>query len=401
MKRRFDIVIAGAGMVGLTIAALIARSEFAGNLSVTIIDAGDEPEFDENSDVDLRVSALSPGSAATLTSAGAWESIRSTRSCAFGAMRVWDSKGTFDGPETLRFDAADFALPQLGHIVENELIRYRLLQQIAASGTSIQFNTPLRRLLAVGERFVLETDGGPSLRPELVIAADGGNSFVREQAGLQTRSWRYGQTALVTHLRTERHHAQTAWQRFLPSGPLAFLPLEDGRVSIVWSTSDQEARDALAASGDELAQLLDDASDGVLGKLTPDGPRAVFPLHARYARNYAVPGLVLVGDAAHSVHPLAGQGVNLGLADAAQLVSAIGTALGNGEYPGDLPALRRYERARKGENQVMLRFIDGIARLFASEVEPLERLRGTGMRLFNRSGPVRRLAIEQALGLRR
>jgi 2-octaprenylphenol hydroxylase len=218
---------------------------------------------------------------------------------------------------------------------------------------------------------------------------------------LQTRSWRYGQTALVTHLRTERHHAQTAWQRFLPSGPLAFLPLEDGRVSIVWSTSDQEARDALAASGDELAQLLDDASDGVLGKLTPDGPRAVFPLHARYARNYAVPGLVLVGDAAHSVHPLAGQGVNLGLADAAQLVSAIGTALGNGEYPGDLPALRRYERARKGENQVMLRFIDGIARLFASEVEPLERLRGTGMRLFNRSGPVRRLAIEQALGLRR
>lgn len=388
-------------MVGLTIAALIARSEIAGDLSVTIIDAGDEPEFDTDRDIDLRVSALSPGSAKTLASAGAWESIRSTRSCAFDAMRVWDSKGCIDGPETLRFDAADFALPQLGYIVENELIRYRLLQQIAASGISIHFNTSLRRLLAADGRFLLETDGGPSLRPELVIAADGGNSFVREQAGLQTRSWRYGQTAFVTHLQTERHHARTAWQRFLPSGPLAFLPLEDGRVSIVWSTSDQQARDALAASDDELAKLLGEASDGVLGKVAPAGPRATFPLHARYARHYAIPGLVLVGDAAHSVHPLAGQGVNLGLADAAQLVSAIGTAFANGEHPGDLPVLRRYERARKGENQLMLRFIDGIARLFASEAEPLERLRGTGMRLFNRSGPLRRLAIEQALGLRR
>jgi 2-octaprenylphenol hydroxylase len=135
--------------------------------------------------------------------------------------------------------------------------------------------------------------------------------------------------------------------------------------------------------------------------LTPAGPRASFPLHARFARRYSLPGLVLVGDAAHNVHPLAGQGANLGLADAARLVAEIENALEQGEHPGDLPALRRYERARKGSNQLMLRSIDGLARLFASPAQPIARLRGSGMRLFNKSGPIRRHAIELALGLRR
>lgn len=401
MNPRFDIVVAGAGMVGLTIAALLAKSDHAGRLSVTVVDAGKEPAFKAGDDVDLRVSALSPGSAGILADAGAWDSIRSTRTCAFDGMRVWDSKGTFDGPETLRFDASDFALPQLGYIVENALVRTRLLGQLAGTKTAVHFNTPIRRLIAAGDRFLVETDGGDPLRPELVIAADGGKSVVREQAGIESRSWRYGQTAFVSHARTARHHGNTAWQRFLPTGPLAFLPLGDGRVSIVWSTSETLAGEALAATDAELGQMLEEASGSVLGKVTPDGPRGAFPLHARFAGQYSMPGLVLVGDAAHSVHPLAGQGVNLGLADAAQLVSEIGTALGRGEYPGDLPALRRYERARKGENQLMLRFIDGIAQLFASEAEPVERLRGMGMRLFNRSGPLRRHAIELALGIRR
>lgn len=401
MNNRFDIVIAGAGMVGLTIATLLAKCRHAEQLSVTVIDAGKEPVFRNDGDVELRVSALSPGSAEILADAGAWDAIRSTRASAFDAMRVWDAKGSFDGPETLRFDAADFGLPQLGYIVENTLIRASLLEELARTRTEVHFHSPLRRLVAAGDRFLLETEGGMSRRPELIIAADGGNSFVREQAGLESRTWRYGQTAFVTHLRTSRSHGETAWQRFLPGGPIAFLPLADGRVSIVWSTSEEGAAKALAASDAELGKLLDEASGGVLGKISPDGPRAAFPLHARFAKQYAMPGLVLVGDAAHSVHPLAGQGANLGLADAAQLVAELDMALDRGEFPGDLPVLRRYERARKGENQLMLRFIDGIARLFASEAAPIERLRGAGMRLFNRSGPVRRQAIERALGIRR
>ena len=401
IKEQFDIVIVGAGMVGLTLATLLVESKFADSLRVTVVDSGLEPRFDLSSDVDLRVSAISPGSAEILSRAGVWQEIRSMRACPFVAMRVWDADGSVEGPETLRFDAADFALPELGSIVENTLVQNRLLRRLAGHGHRVQFGAKIHSVRGAGDRYLMTAADAAPVRPELLVAADGSNSFIRTAAGIPLHAWRYAQSAFVTHVRPERHHRDTAWQRFLRSGPLALLPLADGRVSVVWSTSDEQARQAVAATHDELGEMLAQASDFVLGGLIPCGPRGSFALQAQYAAKYALPGLVLVGDAAHSVHPLAGQGANLGLADAALLTDTIGDALARGEYPGDLPCLRRYERARKGANQLMLRFIDGISGLFASESATVARLRGGGMRLFNHSGPVRRQVARIALGLRR
>lgn len=401
MKDPFDIVIVGAGMVGLTLAALLAGGRSAAKLRLTVLDAGRKPRFDLEDDVDLRVSAVSPGSAEILERAGVWREIRAMRACPFTAMRVWDADGSVDGPETLRFDAADFALPELGSIVENVLIQDRLLHRLGESGLQVQFGARIDRVLSAGDRFLLAAEDAAPLRPELLVAADGSDSFVRNAAGIEVHAWQYAQSAFVTHVRPERRHRDTAWQRFLRTGPIALLPLADGRASVVWSTSAEVARKALEANDEELAGMLGEASDYVLGTLSPCGPRGSFPLRAQYAGQYALPGLVLVGDAAHSVHPLAGQGVNLGLADAEVLADAIDDALLRGQHPGDLPCLRRYERARKGANQLMLRFIDGISLLFASDSAAITRLRGGGMRLFNESGPLRRQVARVALGLRR
>jgi 2-octaprenylphenol hydroxylase len=176
------------------------------------------------------------------------------------------------------------------------------------------------------------------------------------------------------------------------------LPLPDGRVSVVWSTTDAQAQEAYAASDTDLGRLLTFASDYVLGTLTTEGPRGNFALHARHAEHYVLPGIALIGDAAHAVHPLAGQGANLGLQDAEALAGVIDAALAANEHPGDRPVLRRYERERKGANANMLRFVTMLNRLFASDVAALRVLRKTGMRLFNNSGPLRDYVVGVALG---
>ena len=224
---------------------------------------------------------------------------------------------------------------------------------------------------------------------------------MRESAGIQTSDWEYEQAAFVTHLRPQKAHCNVAWQRFLRTGPLGMLPLADGRISVVWSTTEVQANWAMTASDDELGWALSEASDHVLGELTVAGPRGVFPLRAKHAQNYVKAGLALIGDAAHAVHPLAGQGANLGLQDADCLADVIVTALQNGEHPGDRPVLRRYERARKGANASMLHFMTGLNRLFATDSALLKELRTTGMRLFNRSGPIREHVVSVALGTNR
>jgi 2-octaprenylphenol hydroxylase len=235
---------------------------------------------------------------------------------------------------------------------------------------------------------------------DLVVGADGARSFVRELVGIKTRQWPYQQTAVVTHLTTERPHDATARQRFLRDGPLGMLPLADGRISVVWSTTPDVAKSALDASDDELGQMLTDASDAVLGELTVAGPRGAFPLSAQHAEDYVLPGVALIGDAAHAIHPLAGQGANLGLQDAAELARVVETAIEAGLHPGDRPVLRRYERSRKGANLTMLHFMTGLNRLFATDSTVLGEIRRTGMRLFSRSGPVRERAVKVALGVK-
>jgi 2-octaprenylphenol hydroxylase len=224
---------------------------------------------------------------------------------------------------------------------------------------------------------------------------------VRDCAEIETSDWQYHQKAFVTHLQPERPHDNTAWQRFLRSGPLGMLPLPDGRISVVWSTDEEQAQWAMQAGEAELGQALSEASDYVLGSLTVAGPRGAFDLRARHAQDYVKAGMALIGDAAHAIHPLAGQGANLGLQDASCLADVVIAAVQAGEYPGDRPVLRRYERARKGANASMMHFMTGLNRLFATDSALLKELLTTGMRLFNHSGPIREHVVSVALGTRR
>ncbi len=399
MNRPFEIVVVGAGITGLTVAALLAQSKHAGQMRVTIVDAGKRPTFDKSDDVSLRVSAIASGSADIFASIDVWRNIVDQRACPYRDMRVWDSLGYAEGPDSLRFEAAEFAVSELGFIVENTLIQHVLLQQLDALNQAVDFEMPIKAITQSDNRFHVDFADGKSLTADLLIGADGAGSCVRKSAEITVDAWRYPQSAFVTHLRPEKSHRHTAWQRFLRSGPVALLPLVDGRVSVVWSTTPEQADNAIAASDDDLSEMLSEATDWVLGRLVPKGPRGSFPLKAQHASQYVLAGLALIGDAAHAVHPLAGQGANLGLADAAKLVSVIDEAIGNDEHPGDLPVLRRYERARKGANQTMLYFIDSLNRLFSSGSDSVAKLRGSGMRLFNLSGPIRERAVYVALGL--
>ena len=397
----FDIGVVGAGMTGLTAAALLSQCEHRERLRITVVDADARPRHSASDPVDLRVSAISTGSAALLDSIGAWNTIIATRACPYEAMRVWDENGVVESSTTLRFDAAEFAVRQLGFIVENLLVRRALLDVLDDGDVALEFDAPIRSLDSDGHRLALRLESGQELDADLVVAADGARSFIRDNVGIPTRDHAYGQVAVVTHLQPAESHRHTAWQRFLANGPLGMLPLADGRISVVWSTSEAQAKASMAADDAELGQFLTDASDHVLGALTVAGPRGAFPLCARHAEHYVRPGLALVGDAAHAIHPLAGQGANLGLQDVAKLTEVVDAALARGENPGDRPVLRRYERARKGENAAMLHFMTGLNRLFTTDSVLLKELRLTGLRLFNYSGPLRERAVRVALGVSR
>lgn len=397
MNRQCEILIAGAGVAGLTVALLLAKLPRSVRPRVSIIDAQPEPQpTDENSE-GLRVSAMSAGSMRIFEDLGVAD-LDGLRACPYREMRVWDAMSSADSPEAIVFSAAELALPELGYIVDDGLLRASLRRQLAGTGIAMQFGTGITGLGFDNNRCRCLTANGGDMEADLLIAADGTRSAVRDLAGIGTDSWKYPQAALVAHARPALDHRHTAWQRFLPDGPLALLPLCDGRISLVWSTTREHAAALLSAGDDEFGSALTDASDRVLGALTPASGRASFPLQAQHAKQYVSRGIALIGDSAHTVHPLAGQGANLGVADAAALAETIASALAADEWPADLPVLRRYERVRRGANGVMLGFVDGLNRLFSGGGR-LDTLRVTGMRIFNRSGPLKRRAMRVATGL--
>lgn len=398
MNKSFHVVIVGAGVAGLATAAMLMQGKQREQLKLTLVDAEARAVYRADDELALRVSAIATGSAELLQEIGAWPAVLAARVCAYDRMLVWDESGTADSGDSLSFDAADFAVPQLGFIVENSLLVDALLGVVGKLPVNMVFSAPIESLEAGKNGHVVVLRDGRRIEADLVIGADGAHSVVRECAGIESREWDYEQFAFVTHLKPEQPHANVARQRFLSSGPLGMLPLADGRISVVWSTNEAEAQWAMNAADDEVGAALGVASDYVLGRLRIAGPRGIFPLRARHAEDYVKAGIALVGDAAHAVHPLAGQGANLGLQDAACLADVIGTALQQGEHPGDRPVLRRYERARKGANATMLHFMTGLNRLFTTNSALLKELRTTGMWLFNHSGPVREHIVKVALG---
>ena len=399
MNRRYDIVVIGGGVTGLMAATLLAKGPQREAMDITLVDAVPRPVFSPDDEVALRVSAIATGTAEMFDSVGAWEYTAATRVAPYTSMRVWDENDTPESAAALHFDADEFAIQQLGFIVENVLLQDVLLYQLDRTEATLKFQSPIRALRRTARNYELELESGESLTADLVIGADGARSFVRSAVGIEANEWPYEQTAFVTHLQPERPHGGTALQRFMRDGPLGLLPLQDGRVSVVWSTTPERAKAALVADDAATGRMLSEASDYALGNLEVTGPKGAFPLCARHATSYVLPNLALIGDAAHAIHPLAGQGANLGLQDAAELATQVAEAIAQGYHPGDRPVLRRYERARKGANATMLHFMTGLNRLFTTDSEVIGEIRSAGMRAFNRSGPIIERAVKVALGV--
>ena len=395
-RHDFDVIVVGGGMVGAALAALFARDERLAHWRVAVVEPA-VPPAPQPGVVDLRVSALSRASERILRHAGAWPAIEPD-ACAYSDMVVWDAAGRLDGRDTLRFSAAESGEPNLGWIAENLRVQWALHQsphvravtQLRAGLEGIEFDGDAARVaLSDGRRYSCA----------LVAGADGGQSRTRSLCGIGRAGWAYGQTAVVAHLRTERPHRGTAWQRMLPDGPLAFLPLRDGRVSLVWTTTPADAAELQALDPAGFSRRVTEASDRVLGAAELDGARAGLPLALWHAREYVRPRLALVGDAAHTIHPLAGQGVNLGFLDAATLVEVLGDAVAAGRDPYDLRTLRRYERWRRSENALMLGAMDTINRVFGEKNVAVAGARRLGMALVAAQPLARRLLVQRALGL--
>ncbi|MFI4879246.1 MAG: FAD-dependent monooxygenase, partial [Steroidobacterales bacterium] len=377
----YDVLIVGGGPVGACAGALLARGEGGRGLAVALLEPRAPTPLPAGAALEARVVALSRASERTLVSAGAWPSILGPRVCAYERMRIWHESVSPASDAALVFDAADVGEPNLGYIVENRQLQTALLAAFTQAGGHIE-SAQLSGLRIAEDAVHVQTSRG-AFSARLIIGADGAQSAVREAAGLTAQIGSYRQTAIVATVATARAHELTAWQRFLKTGTLAFLPLADGASSIVWSADDELAPGLMAASEADFAAELDRASDLALGATRLVSARQSFPLQRLHAPRYVAKRVALVGDAAHVVHPLAGQGVNLGLLDAAALADLLLAASGEGEDPGALAVLRRYERWRKSEVALMSAAIDGFDRLLAHGTGPLARLAQQGLSWVN------------------
>jgi len=355
-----------------------------------LLERGAAPPAYNPSDYDLRVYALAPQSMRLLDQLGVWPDLAAARISPYGGMRVWER-----GPEhALRFDCADSGRAELGWIVEHSLVVDALWRKLG--GMASYQRAAVEAAVFEESGATLRLADGRALRARLVVAADGADSQLRGLAGIDTVGWAYAQRALVCHVRTQRPHRGIAWQRFLASGPLAFLPLADGRCSIVWSAEEPLAKELLALDDAAFMARLGEAAEQALGEVLQTTPRVSFPLRLLHAQDYARPGLVLVGDAAHAIHPLAGQGVNLGFADVQQLAGTLAAARDAGRDWSGLRTLQAYARARKSANLEMLVLTEGLYRAFRLRVPGFKAALGLGMEAVDKLGPLKSWLVRQA-----
>ena len=388
-RQDYDVLVVGAGMVGAATALMLARKQ----LRVAVVErqdlsrlrppAGSDP-------YDLRVSAISPASQALLARLGVWPALDRSRVCDYREMRVWHQGGAAE----MHFDSALLAEARLGSIVENRLLQATLLQQLSAlPDVRLHAGSAVTAITQNEESVCLQTERGEKLSAPLLIAADGRGSVVREQLGLGSLSGRYRQRAIVANVDTERPHGHTAWQRFLNTGPLAFLPLANGQSSIVWSADDDYADALMALDEAAFRSELAAAFEHRLGVIGACSDRAAFDLEWHAAERWLEGRVLLVGDAAHGVHPLAGQGVNLGFGDVALLDALMPAA----RPPFRRSLLRRFERQRKAETFAATQLFSGLKWIYGQSNPLIARLRDAGMTLVERETLIKRRVVGNAL----
>ncbi len=389
-----DVAIVGGGMVGATLACILAK----GGVSVGLFDFR-EPEREwDNDSIDLRVSALTLASQNIFDALDIWRSMVKKGVSPYRQMRVWD----FEGVGELNFDGADAGLDVMGHIVENRVTIAALWESLEQLSTvSIFCPARITGLQRFDEFAVLCLDDGRTIKTQLIVGADGRSSAIRDLAGIKVGGWSYKQDALVTTVSISENHRQTAYQRFLPTGPLAFLPLLNGDCSIVWSADTEKTKGNMALAKEDFLVALEDASAGMVGKIKAVGQRVSFPLGLQFAKRYTDERVALIGDAIHAVHPLAGQGANLGLLDAAALGELVLKAHNQQLSLSSHHVLRRYERWRKGDNFAMLGALDVLKRTYGISFSPLNKARALGMNLINTTLPAKNYFNRYAMGLRK
>jgi ubiquinone biosynthesis UbiH/UbiF/VisC/COQ6 family hydroxylase len=385
-----DVAVVGGGMVGAAAALALARAGFA----VALVDAREPAAWRAEDELDLRVVGLAPSSVRLLDALGAWAAIRDARASGYEHMAVWDA----ETGASLRFDAADEGRDVLGYIVENTLVQWVLWRALADAGVQCMVPATVVGYAEREDRAQLELDDGRLIAARVIVAADGADSPLRAMAGIDTHGHDYAQRGVVAHVATAHPHERTAWQRFLPSGPLALLPLGDGRSSLVWTLPDAEADRVMGLDDDAFRDALGVASDFRLGPIMSVGRRAAFPLRLRLADRYQSGRMVLLGDAAHAVHPLAGQGVNLGLRDVEALRDTLVSARDAGRDIGAPHVLRRYARRRSSANGIDAWSFDALGRVYGWTSPPLVAARGLGMRLVNALAPLKRPLARHAAG---
>ncbi|TMP37087.1 FAD-dependent oxidoreductase [Pseudoalteromonas rubra] len=386
--QQVQVCIVGGGCVGLALALGLAKN----NISVMVLDAGPEPQALSEA-YGARVSAISLASQSLFESLGVWDAIKAQRATAYRKMSVCDA----DSFGSIQFNAQQLALPELGHIIENDAIRFALYQALQQhSQASLLFGSRYQSIHQSDSDVLITLEQGTPVMAKLLVAADGANSGVRSQFNLPISFWDYDHHAIVATIKTEQPHDATARQVFLPDGPLALLPLSDPHTqSIVWSTAPEHASELMAMDEQSFNKALSAASDLQCGLCTVQGERAVFPLTMRYAQQWLTGKVVLMGDAAHTIHPLAGLGMNLGLKDAAHLISALSE---DSEEFAAHRTLREYERSRKLDAQKHIAMMQGLKELFSGS-HPLKKLvRGVGLNVVDNLGPIKDLFVQQAIG---
>lgn len=398
-----DVVITGAGMVGLTLANLLAKQ----GKSIAIIDRNQVAAFKENQEVQSRVTAVSPGSQAIFEYVGAWSAMQEKRVSPFTNMHVWDE----EGDSNIQFNASDMGRNNLGHIVENFVIQTSLHEALQQQ-SNVEWFLPehIRKVNTFKDHVEVELESGAVISAKLLVGADGGRSTVRNLAEIAYHEKSYQQMGLVALVETEQPHENTAWQRFLSTGPLALLPLNSGaknypktnkpsnnnQCSIVWSVSEDYADELMKLNEHEFADALTQASDMQLGSITLTSKCAAFPLISGQAESMVQPRVALVGDAAHALHPLAGQGANLGFTDAAVLADVLEQTERD---IGSLKVLRKYERARVGETQIMQTAMDSFVAAFGSSNQAMVTARNAALRTADSIQPVKKFFMKHAMGL--